>query len=128
MKPEYLDALLIDRALGELPAEVGELLEAYLEHEPSARAAADSWERFVAEAGAAVRAIPPAPARTARGARRLAACAAAVALAIAALAAWGPWKLRDRTPAVRGAVWAAYEVSYDPVAGGFAIVERRNAP
>lgn len=37
MKPETLDALLVDRELGELPPDVTELLDAYLELAPEAR-------------------------------------------------------------------------------------------
>jgi hypothetical protein len=36
MKPESLESLLLDHVMGELPPEVGELLEAYLAHNPEA--------------------------------------------------------------------------------------------
>ena len=38
IKPETLRALLVDRELGELAPEVKELLDAYIEAIPSARA------------------------------------------------------------------------------------------
>jgi anti-sigma-K factor RskA len=42
MNPESLRALLIDRQLGELPPDVAELLDAYVEAVPAARAEADA--------------------------------------------------------------------------------------
>jgi anti-sigma factor RsiW len=50
MKSETLDALLIDRALGELAPETNELLEAYLAQTPAAAGQAEATVRTVAEA------------------------------------------------------------------------------
>ncbi|MCY3767257.1 MAG: hypothetical protein OXH06_17705 [Gemmatimonadetes bacterium] len=43
MKPESLEGLLIDRALGELSPEVTELLDAYLQANPAAAEQAAAW-------------------------------------------------------------------------------------
>lgn len=43
MKPESLEGLLIDRALGELSPEVAELLNAYLSANPAAAEQAAAW-------------------------------------------------------------------------------------
>lgn len=43
MKPESLEGLLIDRALGELSPQVAELLEAYLQANPIAARQAAAW-------------------------------------------------------------------------------------
>ena len=45
MRQESIEALLIDRALGELTREVSELLEAYLESHPLEAQQAEMWER-----------------------------------------------------------------------------------
>ena len=58
MKPETLNALLVDRELGELPSEVTELLDAYLELAPLARREADAMARTVRTARAAVQRFP----------------------------------------------------------------------
>ena len=58
MKPETLDALLIDRELGELPSDVTELLDSYLELAPPARRQADTMARTVGTAREAVRRFP----------------------------------------------------------------------
>jgi hypothetical protein len=58
MKPETLDALLIDRELGELPRDVTELLDSYLEVVPAERRHAEVMTRTIATAREAVRRFP----------------------------------------------------------------------
>lgn len=58
MKPETLNALLVDHELGELPPDVTELLNAYLGMAPSARHEADIMARTVRTAREAVRRFP----------------------------------------------------------------------
>lgn len=53
MKPETLQALLIDRSLGEMPAETAELLDAYLAEHPTAAAEAVCLGQTVALARSA---------------------------------------------------------------------------
>ena len=48
MKPEVLDALLIDRSLGEVSPEVAELLDAYLSQNPGAAARAGEFTATLA--------------------------------------------------------------------------------
>ena len=63
MRQESLEALLIDRALGELTREVSELLQAYLESHPREARQAETWERTWQAAQRAtaieVGAVPP---------------------------------------------------------------------
>ncbi len=61
MKPETLEALLLDRALGELSPEVAELLEAHLDHSPEAARQADRLAATVQQARQAVAARQEAP-------------------------------------------------------------------
>jgi ferric-dicitrate binding protein FerR (iron transport regulator) len=58
MKPESLHALLIDRELGELSSETGELLEAWLAEHPASAPAVASIRRTLATTSAAVRRFP----------------------------------------------------------------------
>jgi hypothetical protein len=58
MKPEALRALLVDRELGELPPDVKELLDAYLEAVPSARAEEDATTRTMSVARETIRRFP----------------------------------------------------------------------
>ncbi len=62
MKPEMLDALLLDRALGELTPEVAALLDAHLTRDPTARQRATEFSASVMLARAAV-ATPREPPR-----------------------------------------------------------------
>lgn len=72
MKPETLEQLLIDRALGTLPADVGELIEAYLRSDSTAARAAASFTdtaRLAREAiGVAESRTPEFPAERVRSA------------------------------------------------------------
>ncbi len=97
MKPEQLESLLMDRALGELDPEVAALLDEYLREHPEAQREAERWVRFVAVAGEAVRAVPPVTGTVGRvflevGARRLAVAAAVAVLALAVIG--GIWIVR----------------------------------
>lgn len=58
MKPESLQALLVDCELGELSPEGAELLEAWLAEHPEAAGATPSIRRTCATAGAAMRRFP----------------------------------------------------------------------
>lgn len=138
MKPEQLESLLMDRALGELEPEVAALLDEYLREHPEAQREAEQWLRFVAVAGEAVRAVPLVTARVGRiplaaGARSLAVAAAVAALALVVVGAiWGG-RVRPAGPNVEGreraaVAWAAYEIAYDPARGGFMVTERGGRP
>lgn len=98
MKTETLQALLVDRELGELPPDVAELLNAYLEMTPAARQEQDAMSKTVRTARETVRRFPelargteaqPAP-RVVPLARWLAPwlARAAVMAALAGLSAW----------------------------------------
>ena len=58
MKAESLQALLLDRELGELSPEAAELLDAWLAEHPQSAAAAPSLRQAVAATRAAVRRFP----------------------------------------------------------------------
>jgi hypothetical protein len=58
MKPESVNALLVDRELGELSAEAAELLDAWLAEHPQSAAVVPSLRRTVAATRAAVRRFP----------------------------------------------------------------------
>lgn len=57
MKPELLETLLLDRALGELPPAVAALLDAHLAHDPAAARRAAEFDATLQLARAAV-AVP----------------------------------------------------------------------
>lgn len=63
MKPETLEVLLLDRAMGELPPEVVELLETHLTHNPEAARQADQWASTLQLARQAVAMVPEVPRR-----------------------------------------------------------------
>jgi anti-sigma factor RsiW len=58
MNPETFRALLVDRELGELAPDIAELLDAYIEAVPAARAEADAMARTVNTARETVRRFP----------------------------------------------------------------------
>ena len=58
MKPETLDALIIDRELGELPADVVELLDNYLQLAPADRQEAETMSRTISTTRETVRRFP----------------------------------------------------------------------
>jgi anti-sigma factor RsiW len=63
MKPETLEALLLDHAMGELSPEISELLEAHLAHRPEAARQAAALFGTVVEARRAVAVRAEAPQR-----------------------------------------------------------------
>jgi anti-sigma factor RsiW len=63
MKPEALEALLVDRALGELPPEVAELLETHLTGNAEAARSAEGLASAIQLARQAVVHVPAAPRR-----------------------------------------------------------------
>lgn len=68
MKPENLESLLLDRALGQLSPEVADLLEAHLATEPLAARRAESLGRAVGQARHAVTVMTDLPAQAGRNA------------------------------------------------------------
>ncbi|HUJ42136.1 MAG TPA: hypothetical protein VLW52_00890 [Opitutaceae bacterium] len=64
MKPETLDALLLDRAMGELPPEVAELLEAHLARHPEAARQAEKLASTLQLARQAMRIADELPRRS----------------------------------------------------------------
>lgn len=74
MKPETLEALLLDRALGELPPETGELLDAYLAQNPAAADRAESYRATTALARQALAAGAPCRAATSAPSARVSPC------------------------------------------------------
>ncbi|HUJ11594.1 MAG TPA: hypothetical protein VL171_16395 [Verrucomicrobiae bacterium] len=136
MKPEILKSLLVDRELGELTPEVVELLNAYLDHVPEARAEAQATARTVETARETIRRFPelavtPATTPSSRSepirswfVPSLA--YAAAAMAVAAVAGWIGFRTgisethRDKTAIVARAtdhrfegLWTQYRVVYD---------------
>ncbi len=63
MKPETLEVLLLDRAMGELPPEVVELLETHLTHNPEAARRAEGLASAIQLARQAVARVPEVPRR-----------------------------------------------------------------
>lgn len=63
MKPETLEALLLDHAMGELSPEVAELLETHFAHSPEAARQADRLAATVQQARQAVAVMQEAPQR-----------------------------------------------------------------
>lgn len=118
MKTETLQALLADRELGELEPETGELLDALLAADPSARREAEAMARTLETVRASFRAQPgiaaPQPGETAAAIRREAPSAwrPALARAAAALALLGAgaamgYRAGMAEPAVGGPALAA---------------------
>ncbi len=137
MKPEHLEALLIDRALGELSPEVAELLEDYLRGDPAAQREADRWMRCVADTAQTMSTAGPlrrpGPSDGADGRRawRLRIAAAAVLLLVAAIAI--PLARLGTQPPSSPAEswappWATYDIAYDAARGGFTVAQRGVRP
>jgi hypothetical protein len=151
MNPETLRALLIDRQLAELAPDVAQLLDAYLDAVPTARAEADALARTVDTARETVRRFPDlAPTSEPEAeswitpvvywlAPRLARVAALVA--VAALAGWlgyraGQGASLSRTTQTGAAVgarvadnrfkdlWTQYQVAYDSRRGVVIVATR----
>ncbi len=139
MKSETLRALLVDRELGELPADVTELLDAYVAAVPAARAEADATARTVLTARDTIRRYPVlAPTAEAKAEAIpiflwLARVAAVVV--VAAVAGWFGYRAghepvtgKVAPPVVESRVhsmWAQYQVAYDSRRGGFVVVQQQ---
>ena len=146
MKPEVLRALLVDRELGELPPDVRELLEAYLEAVPSARAEMKATAGTISVARKAIRQfseLTPKPESAEEGQVvsilpwvapwpvRVAAL-----IAVAALAGWfgyragAPGNVANTQAVARATdhrfdgLWTRYQVAYD-THNGAVIVEKQ---
>jgi hypothetical protein len=137
MKHETLEALVIDRELGELSPETAELLDAYLRLHPQSLDAANAMADTVREARTAVRKSPdlvPRPPRRivggARGMRRLAWAAAAVVglgMGFAYVSARhpappaAPPSVAHAPAHVLCSPWARYQVAYDTQGGAYTV-------
>ena len=147
IKPETLRALLVDRELGELAPDVKELLDAYIEAIPSARAEADATARAVNTTRETVRRFPelaePWPTKAAvrfelfrfRLAPSLAYAAALVL--VSGVAAWVGYRAGVSKPSAEKSagvtratdhryegLWAKYEVGYDTRRGAFVVAQQ----
>jgi len=148
MNSETLRALLADRELGELSSDVAELLDAYLEVVPAARAEADAVTRAVHTTRETIRRFPDlAPALETKVEPRGIPLVhwlvpqltrAAALVAVAALAGWLGYRA-GLTTAHSGAtqasnttatpvadsrfqgLWTHYQVAYDPHRGAFIV-------
>jgi hypothetical protein len=144
MKPEVLRALLVDRELGELSPDVRELLDAYLEAVPSARAEVDATTRTLSAARETVRRFPDlAPASETEMEPNVVPmipwlvpwlARAAALVAVAGLSIWIGYRAgisggsADKTVAVARLVdhrfdglWTRYQVAYDSHRAGFVV-------
>jgi hypothetical protein len=147
MKPEVLRALLIDRELGELSPDVKELLDAYLEAVPAARAEAETSTRTLSVARETIRRFPDL-ARTGEAESEpnivpmlpwlipwLARAAALIA--VAGVSVWIGYRAgvtdggADKTAAVAhvadhrfDGLWTRYQVAYDTHRAAF-VVEKQ---
>lgn len=144
MKPESLHALLADRELGELSAEAGELLDAWLAEHPDAAATPDvrrvhdTVRRVFARFPELARPRPPAWRHSPRRRAWVALAWAASVMALLAGTSWVGFRLgqtsarppvtlgqRDPLPAAAAApsAWASYALVPDP-RGGLNVVRR----
>jgi hypothetical protein len=129
MNTETLRALLMDRELGELPPDIRELLDAYVEAVPAARAEAEATTRTVSVARDTVQRYPdllPA-AETKVIPIFLWLMRAAAVIAIVA-AGWFVYRTGKTAPPVvesrvKG-VWAQYQVAYDSHHGRFVVAQQ----
>jgi anti-sigma factor RsiW len=144
MKPEVLRALLVDRELGELSPDVKELLDAYLEAVPSARAEVDATTRNLSIARETVRRFPDlAPTSETEAECNIVPMIpwlvpwlsrAAALIGVAGLSIWIGYHAgvsggrADKTVAVARIVdhrfdglWTRYQVAYDSQRAGFVV-------
>lgn len=147
MEPESLQALLIDRELGELSPEAAELLDAWLASHPESAASIPPLRDALQTARAAVRQYPelaqPEPAILALPARRFRLVPLALAASVALMLGGAAWlgfhagqlsttqalAAASRAPAavpaadspVPGGPWARYALASDP-RGGLTVV------
>ena len=135
MNPETLRALLVDRELGELPADVTELLDAYVAAVPAAQAEADATTRTVSTARDTIRQypdlVPSAETETKVIPIFLWLVRVAAVVAVAAIAGWIGYRAghagKTSPPVVENrvhAVWAQYQVAYDLRRGAFVAVQQ----
>jgi hypothetical protein len=147
MKPEILRALLVDAELNELPPDVEELLDAYLQAVPAARAEVDATTRVVSVARETIRRFPDlAPTSNTKTEPEIAPIIywltpwlahAAALIAVAGLSLWIGYRAGSsgsgvgKTEAVAHAVdhrfdglWTRYQVAYDPHRAAF-VVEKQ---
>ncbi len=134
MNPETLEALVVDRELGELSPEAVDLLDAYLRLSPEARARAGAMAATVGVARTTVRRFPglapvPRPGWTpwlARAAAALLMLGAGILIRQFAGrtpdAGSAPVIAAREAPSVRaGNLWARYRVAYDAHRGAYTI-------
>ena len=130
MNTETLRGLLVDRELGELPPDVTELLDAYVEVAPTARAEAEATARTVSTTRNAVRRYPDlVPAAEAKVIPVfLWLMRAAAAIVIAASMVWFVYRAGKTQPTVVEnrvhGVWAEYQVAYDSHRGGYVVTRQ----
>jgi len=135
MKQETLQAFLVDRELGELTADVTELLDAYVAAVPAAQAEANATTRTVSTARDTIRRypylVPTAGTETEVIPIFLWLARIAAVIAVAAIAGWvgyrtghagktAPTVVENR---VHG-VWAQYQVAYDSRRGAFVVAQQ----
>ncbi len=152
MNPETLRALLVDRELGEIAPDVAELLDAYLEAVPAARAEAEATARTVSTTRETVRRFPDlAPTSETKAESEvipfvhwlvLWLARAAALIAVAVLAGWwgyraghiaGPTETMQAggSTATRVAdsrfkgLWTQYEMAYDSRRGAFIVAKQQ---
>ena len=140
VNPETLEALVVDRELGELSPEAAELLEAYLRLSPEARGHARAMAETVRTARGAVRRFPglapvprTGPVPLAQWMPRLARAAAAVLLLgggvwigrraeVGSAGTPAPAVAASGSPSARAAnPWARYQVAFDARRGAYTI-------
>jgi|SRR6185436_1603077 hypothetical protein len=121
MKTETLDALLIDRELGELPPEVIELLDTYLKSEPAACRRADAMVRTVGTARETVRRFPELARATEMQSPEN----------VVSLAQWlAPWLVRAAVAAAVAVLcsWLGYRAGMNSVPAGSARLNQTPSP
>jgi hypothetical protein len=135
MKSETLRALLVDHQLGELPADVTELLDAYIAAVPAARSEADATARTVNTARETIRRypnlVPTAEPEAEVIPIFLWLARIAAVIAVAAIAGWVGYRTGHAgktAPTVvenhiKG-VWAQYQVAYDSSRGRFVVAQQ----
>lgn len=141
MNPETLEALVIDRELGELSPEAADLLEAYLRLSPAARGPAEAMAGTVRATRDAVRLSPDLapvphlnPATSVFRSPWFARAAAAIVVLGAGVGigrytsdpgAGSPSPLTGAAPSARGprgsGPWARYQVAYDARSGTYTL-------
>ena len=129
MKTETLRALLVDRELGELPPEVKELLDAYIEVVPATRSEVEATTRTLSTARETVRRYPNLEVTTETKVipiwMWLARAAAVIVVAAAGWFALRPGKTAP--PVVQRPVkkvWAQYQVAYDSSRGRYVVAQQ----